>query len=150
MTAAENERVEDVETPETLAVETKPVDTEKCDAEAAKLELTPSGREGAYVKETPFGTFLYVWDPNSESFKDFPAGEPDAEDADFTTSGQIIDKNNESAVEADAMIALQEQGLNIVQGDSYPFTAEKDGKYYEYNKETGKFEEVDKKPVKEE
>ena len=48
------------------------------------------------------------------------------------------------------MIALQEQGLNIVQGDSYPFTAEKDGKYYEYNKETGKFEEVDKKPVKEE
>ena len=140
MTAAENERVEGETTETPATTETKAIDTAKRDAEAAELELVPGDREGTYTKESPFGTFLYVWDPNSETFKEFTTGEAGDTDADFTTSGEIIDKSNESAVEADAMIAMQEAGLNVVAGDAYPFEAEKDGVYYEYNRETGKFE----------
>lgn len=113
---------------------------EKRDAEAKELGLTPSDRDGAYMKETAFGTFLYVWDPETEEFKEFPAGEEGDEECDFTTSGNVIDRTNDKAVEADAKIALQEAGLNVVPGE--PFIAEKDGTYYEYNKETGKFEEM--------
>ena len=143
MTAAEEERAADndtaVDEPVTYP-ESKAVDTEKRDAEAKELGLTPSDRDGAYMKETAFGTFLYVWDPETEEFKEFPAGEEGDEECDFTTSGNVIDRTNDKAVEADAKIALQEAGLNVVPGE--PFIAEKDGTYYEYNKETGKFEEM--------
>ena len=143
MTAAEEERAADndtaVDEPVTYP-ESKAVDTEKRDAEAKELGLTPSDRDGAYLKETAFGTFLYVWDPETEEFKEFPAGEEGDEECDFTTSGNVIDRTNDKAVEADAKIALQEAGLNVVPGE--PFIAEKDGTYYEYNKETGKFEEM--------
>ena len=110
------------------------------DERSKELGLTPSDRDGAYMKETAFGTFLYVWDPETEEFKEFPAGEEGDEECDFTTSGNVIDRTNDKAVEADAKIALQEAGLNVVPGE--PFIAEKDGTYYEYNKETGKFEEM--------
>jgi len=143
MTVAEEERAADndtaVDEPVTYP-ESKAVDTEKRDAEAKELGLTPSDRDGAYLKETAFGTFLYVWDPETEEFKEFPAGEEGDEECDFTTSGNVIDRTNDKAVEADAKIALQEAGLNVVPGE--PFIAEKDGTYYEYNKETGKFEEM--------
>lgn len=143
MTAAEEERAADndtaVDEPVTYP-ESKAVDTEKRDAEAKELGLTPSDRDGAYLKETAFGTFLYVWDPETEEFKEFPAGEEGDEECDFTTSGNVIDRTNDKAVEADARIALQEAGLNVVPGE--PFIAEKDGTYYEYNKENGKFEEM--------
>ena len=131
-------KIAEAEAARAEAPEPKAIDTEKRDAEAEKLGLTPTGREGAYTKESPLGTTLYVWDPESETFKDFPAGEADDPDCDFTPDGKIIDKENEEALKADANIAIQEQGLNVIPGE--PFKAEKDGITYEYNKETGKFE----------
>ena len=120
------------------------VETEKSPEEIAEAQgLTGTDMKGAYTQETPMGKFIYIWDPEAKEFKSFTLAD-DAEDteADFTPDGRVIDRNDEEAVKAEAMLAMQNQGFNVNPNGTYPFSVEKDGILYEYNKETGEYEEV--------
>lgn len=119
--------------------------TPEAQAEQAGLETTD--KKGAYTKETPMGTFLYAWDPQENKFNEFPACDPNDkdsfEDCDFTTDGRAIDRTNEDAVKAEAMITIQNDGYEVDPNGTYPFSVVKDGVHYEYDKEKGEFVKVD-------
>ncbi len=116
------------------AKEVTPEDT------AAGLGLSPTDKNGAFTQETPMGTYLYIWDPQNKEFKSFTMAENNEDtEADFTPDGKAIDRSNEEAVKAEAMLALQNEEFEIDPNGSYPFSAIKDGEYYEYDVENGCF-----------
>ena len=110
---------------------------------AAEQGLAGTDMVGAYTQSTPMGTYLYIWDPQEKQFNSFIQAEnAEDTDADFTPDGKAIDRTNEDAVRSEAMLVIQNEGYNINPNGTYPFSVEKDGVQYEYNKETGEFEEV--------
>lgn len=123
---------------EEISIKTDNVLEEIQDA-AKKLGLTAAKTSGIYYQFTANGSYLYIWNPITKKFKAFSINTKNADGSinqEFTQSGRAV-KRTETFVYYEAILEAYKNGYNFTV--NFPWVCEKDGVYYEYDKEAGCF-----------
>ena len=108
-------------------------------AAAEKLNLTSAKTTGTYYQFSEQGTYLYVWNPENKKFKAFSINTRNTDGSinkEFTQAGKAINRT-ETNIYYEALLEAYKNGYNFTA--NYPWVCEKDGIYYEYDKEAGCF-----------
>ena len=108
-------------------------------AAAEKLNLTSAKTTGTYYQFSEQGTYLYVWNPENKKFKAFSINTRNTDGSinkEFTQAGKAINRT-ETNIYYEALLEAYKNGYNFTA--NYPWVCEKDGVYYEYDKENGCF-----------
>lgn len=108
-------------------------------ATAEKLNLTAAKTTGTYYQFSNQGSYLYVWNPKTKKFKAFSINTRNADgtiNQEFTQTGKAVNRT-EANVYYEALLEAYKNGYNFTV--NYPWVCEKDGVYYEYDKEAGCF-----------
>ena len=108
-------------------------------AAAEKLNLTSAKTTGTYYQFSEQGTYLYVWNPENKKFKAFSINTRNTDGSinkEFTQAGKAINRT-ETNIYYEALLEAYKNGYNFTA--NYPWVCEKDGIYYEYDKENGCF-----------
>ncbi len=106
---------------------------------AEKLNLTAAKTTGTYYQFSNQGSYLYVWNPKTKKFKAFSINTRNADgtiNQEFTQTGKAVNRT-EANVYYEALLEAYKNGYNFTV--NYPWVCEKDGVYYEYDKEAGCF-----------
>ena len=106
---------------------------------AEKLNLTAAKTTGTYYQFSNQGSYLYVWSPKTKKFKAFSINTRNADgtiNQEFTQTGKAVNRT-EANVYYEALLEAYKNGYNFTV--NYPWVCEKDGVYYEYDKEAGCF-----------
>ncbi len=108
-------------------------------ASAEKLNLTAAKTTGTYYQFSDQGSYLYIWNPQTKKFKAFSINTRNADgtiNQEFTQTGKAVNRT-EANVYYEALLEAYKNGYNFTV--NYPWVCEKDGVYYEYDKEAGCF-----------
>lgn len=108
-------------------------------AAAEKLNLTSAKTTGTYYQFSEQGTYLYVWNPENKKFKAFSINTRNTDGSinkEFTQAGKAINRT-ETNIYYEALLEAYKNGYNYTA--NYPWVCEKDGIYYEYDKDNGCF-----------
>lgn len=108
-------------------------------ATAEKLNLTAAKTTGTYYQFSANGSYLHVWNPETKKFKAFSINTRNADgtiNQEFTQTGKAVNRT-EANVYYEALLEAYKNGYNFTV--NYPWVCEKDGVYYEYDKEAGCF-----------
>ena len=108
-------------------------------AAAEKLNLTAAKTTGTYYQFSANGSYLHVWNPETKKFKAFSINTRNADgtiNQEFTQTGKAVNRT-EANVYYEALLEAYKNGYNFTV--NYPWVCEKDGVYYEYDKEAGCF-----------
>ena len=108
-------------------------------ASAEKLNLTAAKTTGTYYQFSSQGSYLYVWNPKTKKFKAFSINTRNTDgtiNQEFTQTGKAVNRT-EANVYYEALLEAYKNGYNFTA--NYPWVCEKDGVYYEYDKEAGCF-----------
>ena len=108
-------------------------------AAAEKLNLTAAKTTGTYYQFSAQGSYLHVWNPKTKKFKAFSINTRNADgtiNQEFTQAGKAVNRT-ETNVYYEALLEAYKNGYNFTA--NYPWVCEKDGVYYEYDKEAGCF-----------
>lgn len=106
---------------------------------AEKLNLTAAKTTGTYYQFSANGSYLHVWNPETKKFKAFSINTRNADgtiNQEFTQTGKAVNRT-EANVYYEALLEAYKNGYNFTV--NYPWVCEKDGVYYEYDKEAGCF-----------
>lgn len=106
---------------------------------AEKLNLTAAKTPGIYCQYTTQGSYLYIWNPQTKKFKTFPINVRNADgsiSSEFTQSGKAL-KRTEINLYYEALLEAYKLGLNFTA--IFPWVCNKDGVYYEFDKNIGEF-----------
>lgn len=106
---------------------------------AKKLGLTGSKTNGVYYNFTTEGSYLYIWEPVEKKFKSFSINSRNADGSinqEFTQTGKAVQRT-EINLYYEAILEAYKNGYNFTV--NFPWECEKDGVYYEYDKENGVF-----------
>lgn len=106
---------------------------------AEKLNLTAAKTQGIYCQYTTQGSYLCIWDPQTKKFKTFPTNVRNADgsiSSEFTQSGKAL-KRTETNLYYEALLEAYKLGLNFTA--NFPWVCNKDGVYYEFDKNIGEF-----------
>lgn len=110
------------------------------DSAAEKLGLTSSKTQGVYYQFSNMGSYLYIWNPVEKKFKAFSINSRNADGSinqEFTQTGKAVNRT-EANIYYEALLEAYKNGYNFTV--NFPWVCEKDGVYYEYNKERGIFQ----------
>ena len=111
---------------------------------ADKLNLTPSTMQGVYYQFNSNGSYLYIWDPTINRFKSFPTNvrnDNGSINQEFTQAGKAINRT-EKNIYYEALLEAYKNGYNFT--NKSPWVCEKDGIFYEYDKDNGIFKKSEK------
>ena len=106
---------------------------------AEKLNLTAAKTTGTYYQFSANGSYLHVWNPETKKFKAFSINTRNADgtiNQEFTQSGKAVNRTDVN-IFYEALLEAYKNGYNFTA--NYPWVCEKDGVYYEYDKEAGCF-----------
>ena len=106
---------------------------------AEKLNLTAAKTTGTYYQFSANGSYLHVWNPEIKKFKAFSINTRNADgtiNQEFTQSGKAVNRTDVN-IYYEALLEAYKNGYNFTA--NYPWVCEKDGVYYEYDKEAGCF-----------
>lgn len=106
---------------------------------AKKLGLTAARTTGIYYQFTANGSYIYIWNPMTKKFKAFSINAKNADGSinqEFTQAGRAVQRT-EALIYYEAILEVYKNGYNFTV--NYPWVCEKDGVYYEYDKEAGCF-----------
>ena len=133
------EETKATETTEEIVYESEDVATEM-QAAAEKFNLTAAKTAGIYYQFSDQGSYLCVWNPQTKKFKTFSINTRNADGTytkEFTQAGKAVDRSNTTNIYYEALLEAYKNGYNFTA--NYPWVCEKDGVYYEYDKEAGCF-----------
>ena len=141
----EAEKVVNTETPDTPDTKTEEIVyksedvVSEMETAAEKLNLTAANTTGIYKQFSTQGSYLYIWDPQTKKFKAFSVNVRNADgtiNQEFTQAGKAVNRT-ETNIYYEALLEAYKNGYNFTA--NYPWVCEKDGVYYEYDKEAGCF-----------
>lgn len=133
------EETKNTDTTEEIVYKSEDVATEM-QAAAEKFNLTAAKTAGIYYQFSDQGSYLCVWNPQTKKFKTFSINTRNADgtyNKEFTQTGKAVDRTNTTNVYYEALLEAYKNGYNFTA--NYPWVCEKDGVYYEYDKEAGCF-----------
>lgn len=110
---------------------------------AVKLGLTPSKTQGIYYSYDSNGSYIYIWNPDTNKFQAFntSAQKNDEIKAEFSQKGKALERT-EKNIYYEALLQAYINGYNFT--NKSPWVCEKDGIYYEYDKEEDVFKKSEK------
>lgn len=134
----------DDKTPEEVTIKVEDC-LKEMDAAAKKLGLTSSKTQGIYSQINNMGSYLYIWDPVKKKFKAFSINSRNADgtiNQEFTQTGRAVNRTAQN-IYYEAILEAYKNGFNFT--INFPWICEKDGVYYEYDKEEGCFHKKETK-----
>ena len=139
VTMLEDESIDEIDTKtEEIVYKSEDVVSEM-ETAAEKLNLTAANTTGIYKQFSTQGSYLYIWNPQTKKFKAFSVNVRNADgtiNQEFTQAGKAVNRT-ETNVYYEALLEAYKNGYNFTA--NYPWVCEKDGVYYEYDKEAGCF-----------
>lgn len=134
----------DDKTPEEVTIKVEDC-LKEMDAAASKLNLSASKTQGVYYQFTNAGSYLYIWNPVEKKFKPFSINSRNADgtiNQEFTQTGRAVNRTAQN-IYYEAILEAYKNGFNFT--INFPWICEKDGVYYEYDKEEGCFHKKETK-----